>query len=299
MLTITGLDFSYRKGQPLLHQFGLSMAAGDLLGLLGPNGAGKTTLVSLITGILRPKAGQILINGEPARLGRNDVALVPQEYAFYERLTARENLLYFAGVLGMEGRAAKTAVNNALGDCRLREVADQRAGQYSGGLKRRLNFAIALLQQPRLLILDEPTANVDPHSRSFLLELIRQQNRAGTSVIYTSHLLDEVQALCNRVAVMDCGRLLMQGKMETLLAENARLLTVELDQPLTDRQIAQLRATVIDDLRVQFDLAAAQQSPAQLLHELERAGLAIRKINYGERRLEELFFELTHRDLRD
>lgn len=299
MLTISNLDFAYRAGRPLLQQFNLSMAPGDVLGLLGPNGAGKTTLVSLITGILRPDAGRILINGTPAHIGRGDVALVPQEYAFYERLTARENLQYFAGVLGMRTATAKAAVAQALDDCRLREVADQRAALFSGGLKRRLNFAVALLQKPRLLILDEPTANVDPHSRSFLLELIRQQNRTGTSVIYTSHLLDEVQALCNQVAVMDCGRLLMQGRMETLLAQNARLLTLELDRGLSADEQERWHATIADGLRVQFDLSAAQRTPAQLMHELEQAGLVLRKIHYGERRLEELFFELTHRDLRD
>lgn len=215
LLDITGLNFSYNRGQPLLHQIDLSMAAGDMLGLLGPNGAGKTTLVSLITGILKPGKGQILVDGSPARLGRTDIALVPQEYAFYERLTGRENLHYFAGILGIKSTDAKAVVDKAVHNCQLHEVADRRASQYSGGLKRRLNFAIALLQAPQLLILDEPTAGVDPHSRSFLLELVRQQNRAGVSVIYTSHLLDEVQALCNRVAVMDRGQLVMQGAMET------------------------------------------------------------------------------------
>ena len=299
MLNISELNFSYdRRGQALLRQLNLSMAAGDILGLLGPNGAGKTSLVSLITGILRG-SGEILVDGLPARLGRSDIALVPQEYAFYQRLSGRENLSYFAGIIGLRGAAASAAVTRTLMDCELNDVADRRAGHYSGGLKRRLNFAIALLQQPRLLILDEPTAGVDPHSRSFLLDLVRQQNRAGVSVIYTSHLLDEVQALCNRVAVMDRGQILMQGTMDTLLAENARLLTVALGTPISPVLAENLNGKVIDDYRVQFDLISSPASPAQILSQLEQAGCEIRQLSYGERRLEELFFELTRRELRD
>jgi ABC-2 type transport system ATP-binding protein len=300
LLKISELNFSYdSQDKPLLHQLSLDMEAGDILGLLGPNGAGKTSLASLITGILKASSGQILIDGTPARLGRSDIALVPQEYAFYQRLSGRENLRYFAGIIGLKGTAAKAAVAKALAGCELNEVADRRAGLYSGGLKRRLNFAIALLQQPRLLILDEPTAGVDPHSRSFLLDLVRQQNRAGVSVIYTSHLLDEVQALCNRIVVMDRGEVLMQGSTDKLLAENARLLTVVLAEPIDPALAQRLKATLIDDYRIRFDLILSQSTPAQILRQLEEADCQIRRLSYGERRLEELFFELTRRELRD
>ncbi len=300
MLKISELNFSYdSRSKPLLRQLNLAMEAGDILGLLGPNGAGKTSLASLITGILKASSGQILIDGTPARLGRADVALVPQEYAFYQRLSGRENLRYFAGILGLAGVAAKAAVADALSACELNEVADRRAGTYSGGLKRRLNFAITLLQQPRLLILDEPTAGVDPHSRSFLLDLVRKQNRTGVSVIYTSHLLDEVQALCNRIVVMDRGQVLMQGSMDSLLAEDAQLLTVVLADVVDPALVQGLGGTLVDGRRIRFDLASSPATPAQILRQLEEADCRIRQLSYGERRLEELFFELTRRELRD
>lgn len=300
MLNINGLSFSYKGAtKPLLQHLDLQMADGDILGLLGPNGAGKTSLVSLISGILRPDAGEILIAGKPAQLGRTDIALVPQEYAFYERLSGRENLAYFAGILGLTGTAAKAAVNQALADCELTDLAERRAGHYSGGLKRRLNFAVALLQQPRLLILDEPTAGVDPHSRSFLLDLVRKQNKAGTSVIYTSHLLDEVQALCSHIAVMDKGEILLQGAIDTLLAQTTRRLTAVVRQPLNQDVAREFGATLMDDYTLQFERQTQPFSPAQQLQKLEAAGFEIRRLNYGERRLEELFFELTRRELRD
>ncbi len=300
MLNVNNLSFSYNsKAPPLLREFNLTMDTGDILGLLGPNGAGKTSLVSLITGILQPSSGTITVDGAPARLGRNDIALVPQEYAFYERLSGRENLQYFAGVLGLRRAAMETAIERALADCELQDVADRRAGHYSGGLKRRLNIALALLQEPRLLILDEPTAGVDPHSRAFLLDLVRRLNRDGVSVIYTSHLLDEVQALCNRVVVMDAGRVLLQGPMDALLAEQGRYLVVVLQDAVSAPESAALGGVAIDDHTLQFDLPTLELSAAQQLLKLDQAGCRIRRLSYGERRLEKLFFELTRRELRD
>lgn len=199
LLSIKGLSFGYHKQRHQLDQLNLEVKRGDMFGLLGPNGARKTTLVSLIAGLLTPGTGTISLNGRSARLGRKDVALVPQEYAFYQRLSGRENLCYFAsmGELGKAQLASR--LDSVVAECGLTNVQHQRAEQYSGGLKRRLNFAIALLQQPELLILDEPTANVDPQSRAFLLDIVRRLNRAGVTIIYTSHLLEEVESLCRSV----------------------------------------------------------------------------------------------------
>lgn len=297
MLSIEGLSFGYPR-QPLhLDGITLDVARGDILGLLGPNGAGKTTLVSLIAGLLKPAAGRIQLAGEPAVLGRRDLALVPQEYAFYPRLTGRENLDYFAAVCHTNPRMRRAAVERALEETGLGELQHRLAGRYSGGFKRRLNIAIALLQAPELLILDEPTANVDPQSRAFLLEVVRRLNRTGVTIIYTSHLLDEVEALCRSVAVMDRGRILLRGDMPSLLAEQQRLrLTVPTPLP---PHLAVLAMTCPDNRDVrewEFDLGQLGMSPTQLLNQLEQAGISPTQIHYGQRRLETVFLAALARE---
>lgn len=298
MLSVDQLTFGYRKQQAQIVDVSLKLNAGDILGLLGPNGAGKTTLVSLIAGLLKPQHGRVLIGDEPAQLGRCDVALVPQEYAFYPRLSGRENLLYFAGALGLGRTEARDRTERALRDCELEPWQHRRAGHYSGGLKRRLNFAIALLQQPRLLILDEPTAGVDPQSRAFLLDTIRRLNQQGTTLIYTSHLLSEVESLCRSVAVLDAGRITLQGTMDALLAEQRRQISVKLPQVDTPERLQACAGQPRDDGWWEFDLHASNQSAAQLLNELEQAGYRPSQIRYGQRRLEDVFLAATYREER-
>jgi ABC-2 type transport system ATP-binding protein len=291
LLSITGLGFGYPRQPAHLDGLTLDVARGDILGLLGPNGAGKTTLVSLIAGLLTPAAGSIQLAGKPAALGRPELALVPQEYAFYPRLTGRENLDYFAAVCHSDPHSRRAAVARALEETGLGELQHQLAGRYSGGFKRRLNIAIALLQAPQLLILDEPTANVDPQSRAFLLDVVRRLNQSGVTIIYTSHLLDEVEALCRSVAVMDRGRILLQGDMHNLLAEQHCLRLV-----LPSAPPAHLAATGIEGGEWEFDLAQLGLSPAQLLLQLERVGLVPLQIQYGQRRLESVFLAALARE---
>jgi ABC-2 type transport system ATP-binding protein len=296
LLSVEELTFGYRKHQAQIIDVSLNLRAGDVLGLLGPNGAGKTTLVSLITGLLKPQKGRVLIDGSPTHLGRRDIALVPQEYAFYPRLTGRENLLYFAGALGLNRSESRERVERALQSCELVEWQHKRAGHYSGGLKRRLNFAIALLQQPRLLILDEPTAGVDPQSRAFLLQTIRQLNHQGTTVIYTSHLLSEVESLCRSVAVLNAGRIILQGELETLLAEQHHRVSVRLPRTPAPELITANAGQTREEGWWEFDLEASGLTVGQLLSKLEQAGHVPSQIRYGQRRLEEVFLAATHRE---
>lgn len=300
MLSIKGLSFGYQKQRPQLSQINLTIEQGDILGLLGPNGAGKTTLVSLIAGLLHPHEGTITYAGELARAGRRDLALVPQEYAFYPRLSGRENLNYFAGIAGLSGRKRSERVAEIITECGLDALADQRAERYSGGFKRRLNFAIALLQQPRLLILDEPTANVDPQSRAFLLEIVRRLNRDGVTIIYTSHLLEEVESLCRSVAVMDGGKIVLRGSMNELLAAQQNSLIIQVARPLPAVVAAwpgvQQGSKNKDEWL--FDLHQLQASAAAILTRLEQAGVTPVRIQLGQRRLEEVFLASTERELR-
>ena len=190
LVDIEALSYRYPGAEEAaIDDISLQIERGELFGLLGPNGAGKSTLVSLIAGLYKPDAGSISLDSEPVHLGQSSVAVVPQEYAFYGQLSAAENLAYFAGVLGLTGAEKTQAINWSLNAAGLDGVATRRADTYSGGLKRRLNFAIGVLRKPKLLILDEATANVDPQSRAFLLDTIRDLNRDGVTIIYTSHLL--------------------------------------------------------------------------------------------------------------
>lgn len=298
MLSIKGLSFGYPRQPVHLDGLTLDVARGDILGLLGPNGAGKTTLVSLIAGLLKPAAGSIQLAEKPAALGRRELALVPQEYAFYPRLTGRENLDYFAAVCLSNSQTRRAAVERALEETGLGELQHQLAARYSGGFKRRLNIAIALLQAPELLILDEPTANVDPQSRAFLLDVVRRLNQTGVTIIYTSHLLDEVEDLCRSVAVMDRGRILLQGDMQTLLAEQHCLRLVLPSAPPA-HLLALASGGGIEAGAAQeweFDLDRLGISAAQLLLQLEQAGTAPVQIHYGQRRLESVFLTALARE---
>lgn len=292
MLHIDQLTFGYRHQPSLLADVSLRLADGDMLGLLGPNGAGKTTLVSLITGLLKPGHGRILLNDQPVRLGDRRIALVPQEYAFYPRLSGRENLNYFAGVQGLSGKGARQAVDKVLVQCALSPVQHQRAARYSGGLKRRLNFAIALLTRPQLLILDEPTANVDPQTRKLLLDNVRQLNREGVGVIYTSHLLGEVENLCNKVALLHEGRLVLHGSMDALLEDARQSVSLKLAQPPAPELINAFNASALADHWWHFELPE-DTTVAGLLGTLEQAGLTYTHVRYGTQALEDIYLALT------
>jgi ABC-2 type transport system ATP-binding protein len=204
-------------------ELSLHIPAGRLFGLLGPNGSGKTTLISLLVGLLSADSGMIRIDGNPmpsrAREVRRFIGLTPQDYAFYPRLTVRENLQFFAGALQLRGAQKRERMEAAVGATALQSFRGKRAQHLSGGLKRRLNLAIGLLNRPRLLILDEPTVGVDPQSRHFILQAIGRINDAGTTIIYTSHYMEEVEQLCDDIAVLDAGRLLAHGTLRELVGD--------------------------------------------------------------------------------
>ena len=217
MLQLTDIRFRYHTdAPPAVDGVTFSVGAGEVFGLLGPNGAGKTTLMSLIAGLLEPQGGAI--TRAPAAAARGAFALVPQEHAFYPMLTCRENLDFFAGVLGLGGARKRGRVEAALDMAGLAPFAGKRASRCSGGMKRRLNLAIGLVGDPQLLLLDEPTAGVDTQSRAFLLDAVRGLRARGRAIIYTSHYMDEVQAVCDRAAIIDNGRVLRHGTLAGLLA---------------------------------------------------------------------------------
>jgi ABC-2 type transport system ATP-binding protein len=218
-LTATGLVYRY-PGQeaPALRGMDLRLQRGQAVGLLGPNGSGKSTLISLLAGLRQPQQGHI----EIATSDRRRIAWVPQETAFYPDLSCRENLSFFAAMLDTPRAETARRIEAAIASCVLGEFADRRARHCSGGVRRRLNLAIALLQQPQVLLLDEPTAGVDPQSRAFLLDRVRELVAAGTTVLYATHYMEEVSAVCSDIVLMDHGQVLAVGDLATLLRGDAR-----------------------------------------------------------------------------
>ncbi|MDR2000107.1 MAG: ABC transporter ATP-binding protein [Zoogloeaceae bacterium] len=224
MLTIRQIAYRYPAStEAALTDVSFAATRGQVLGLLGPNGAGKTTLIALLAGLLRLQAGEITVDGLPLAATRarkpTRIALAPQEYAFYPSLTVTENLDCFAGVGGLFGSRRQQRIGECLAFVQIERHAHTRAARLSGGLKRRLNLAIALLHEPELLLLDEPTVGVDPQSRVFLLDAIRKLAQSGCAVIYTSHYMEEIEAIADYAVFLDEGRVVKQGPLAELLAE--------------------------------------------------------------------------------
>ena len=286
-LKIERLSFRYPGAEEeALREVTLEIPAGGVFGLLGPNGAGKTTLLSLLS----------------RRANGKSLALVPQEYAFYPMLTARENLRFFGGVQGLHGARLAERVAAVAQLARIDAVLGRRAGELSGGLKRRLNLAIGLLTEPEILLLDEPTVGVDPQSRAFLLDTVRSLAGPGRIVVYTSHYMEEVQALCDQVAILDHGRVLVAGALQDILHDRTGLLTLRLGACLPPGLAAdwQQRYALVDDGGGRYRLRIAEPAAiSQALDAARAAGCEPLAIAYGQRDLEQLFMQLTHRSLRD
>jgi len=218
----------------------LDVAAGETLALLGPNGAGKTTLMELMAGVLRPDEGRVWLEGlgEPSRAAvRRAIGFAPQELAVYPQLSARENLRFFARLYGVPRAELDARVQHGLELADLVSRAEQRAGTFSGGMQRRLNLACAVVHQPRVLLLDEPTVGVDPHSRNHLLDAVAALRGSGVALIYSTHLMEEADRLCDGVAVMDRGHLLALGPCEQLCRQHACAGLGELFLQLTGEEL--------------------------------------------------------------
>lgn len=220
MIKIAHLSKRYHgAAHAALDNVSLDIAHGCVFGLLGPNGAGKTTLISILTGMLSRDAGDVLIGDlnldQDLAAIRRRIGYVPQQLAFYPSLTVRENLKIFATLSSGPAEQIQFSVETA----NLGEHLNQRAGNLSGGLQRRLNLAIGLLGQPDFLLLDEPTVGVDPQSRHFLIEVIRKLAQQGMTVLYTTHYMEEIERVCEQIAILDHGRIIAEGPLKALLAQ--------------------------------------------------------------------------------
>ena len=193
----------------------------EIFGLLGPNGAGKTTLISILCSLIKPTSGSFSIDGLTYQKNKNQlkqlIGIVPQEYALYPSLTAFENLKYFGSMYGLKGKNLDDKINNTLDHLGLAAFAHKKIDTFSGGMKRRVNLIASILHDPKVLFLDEPTVGVDVQSKNVIIEFLKQLNNNGTTIIYTSHHLNEAETFCTRVAIIDHGKLVIKGEPKELI----------------------------------------------------------------------------------
>ena len=208
---------------PAVDKLSLNIRQGEVFGLLGPNGAGKTTTLSILSTVLQPDNGTVSICGIDAlaqpRQVRRFIGLVPQEIALYDELTARENLAFLGRLYGLKGSALRSGINNALHIVGLEKSAYERISVFSGGMKRRANLAAGMVHSPKVLFLDEPTVGIDAQSRQLIMDKLKAVKQTGVAIMYTTHYMEEAEELCDRVAIMDKGRVLVEGPPSELIAQ--------------------------------------------------------------------------------
>lgn len=213
----------YYKGSsiPAIDNINLNIGKGEIYGLLGPNGAGKTTTISILCGLFGPTSGNVFINGmeyqHSAEKIKNIIGVVPQEIALYPSLTAKENLTFFGHMYGLKGKQLKNRINECLELFGLEKNANRRIRTFSGGMKRRINLIAGILHKPEIIYLDEPTVGIDVQSRNVILEHLRNINKEGATIIYTSHYMEEAENFCSRVAIIDKGHIITEGKPKELI----------------------------------------------------------------------------------
>lgn len=300
------------NGHAAVRGVSFEVRAGEAFGLLGPNGAGKTTTISMLACLLEPTGGDARIAGASVRQApmavRRAIGVVPQEIALYPTLSARENLRFWARMYEVPGETAGRRIDEVLDIVGLRDRADERIDTYSGGMKRRINIAVGLLHEPKLLMLDEPTVGVDPQSRTNILDTVKQLNRAGLTVLYTSHYMEEVEFLCDRIAIMDLGQIIAMGTEKELRFQVGERDLIRISTHATQLGMAlpaALRALPeVDDLRIHDDhvevlTSAGRRLLPQIVTQFVQYEVPILAIEVKEPNLESLFLQLTGKALRD
>ncbi len=280
----------------------LQVASGELFGLLGPNGAGKTSLLSVLSGLETPGSGEVWLEGKPlgqAYPGR--VGLAPQERAFYGNLSGRENLEFAGQLYGLTGAALRDRVERLLKSVGLAESAHRHANTYSGGMQRRLNMALALVSDPAILFLDEPTVGVDPHSRNLLFEQIRKWNSGGLTIVYISHYMEEVRELCPRIAIMDHGQVVACDRVDTLLSREKGILRARVEGEISAELSSRLGMTPlgVDSGWTSWSCEEPSRTAPEFVRLAEQAGCRVRELETRPADLQQVFLGLTGHALRD
>ncbi len=307
MIEVKGLQKLYGD-LVAVDQVSFSARPGSVFGLLGPNGAGKSTTISCLSGLLRPTAGSVTVAGfevtGDAVKAKASLGIVPQELAIYEDLSARHNLSYWGAAYGLKGAGLKQRVEHVLNRIGLSDRADDLPKQYSGGMKRRLNFGCGLVHEPKILLLDEPTVGVDPQSREHLFDLVREEKAKGTCVLYTTHYMEEAEKLCDDLAIIDHGKIIASGTLKELRAEfggnDIIQLSGSFNPSKVEAVVAGLEAEVLSlsTETLMITLRDGARNLPAVLQGISATGAEIHDTRLSEPNLESLFLKLTGKELR-
>ncbi|AJA48989.1 ABC-type multidrug transport system, ATPase component [Clostridium pasteurianum DSM 525 = ATCC 6013] len=288
----------------------LDIEEGEIYGLLGPNGAGKSTTINMICGLLSPNEGTIEILEKDIRknkiFAKKNIGIVPQDIAIYEDLTAYENVKFFSGLYGFRGSELKARVEEALEFVGLMDKAKSFPGSFSGGMKRRLNIACAIAHRPKVIIMDEPTVGIDPQSRNHILQSVKKLNEMGSTIVYTSHYMEEIEEICTRIGIVDHGKLIAEGTKEELKSSISDTNTVWVTvQSLNNFDVDELNS-INGVVSVELDDNVVKISSSQDINNLDKIiwfftdkGIHIRNVETKTPDLETVFLTLTGRKLRD
>lgn len=288
----------------------LSIEEGEIFGLLGANGAGKSTTIHMISSLLRSNEGEILILGKNIakhrKFAKMNIGIVPQDLAIYEDLTAYENVKFFAGLYGLRGAQLRNRVEEALQFVGLSDKHKSFPKNFSGGMKRRLNIACAIAHRPKLIIMDEPTVGIDPHSRNYILESVKKLNAMGCTIIYTSHYMEEVEEICTRIAIVDHGKIIAEGTKEQLKSIITNTKDIQVVLKSTEnvdigelKTISGVEAAALEDNTIKINSDAGVNNLNQIIEKLMKNGAEIRSLEEKAPNLETVFLTLTGRQLRD
>lgn len=310
MIETVQLSKSY-KGKKAVDEVDIYMDEGESIGLLGPNGAGKSTTISMISTLLKPTSGDVLLNGKsiiknPAEI-RRILGVVPQEIALYEELSAHENLKFFGEIYKVKRKVLEQRIQNVLDLVGLKKRQKELVKTFSGGMKRRVNIAAAMLHNPKVLILDEPTVGIDPQSRNYILEMVQKLNVENeTTVLYTSHYMEEVEQLCKRVYIMDHGKVVAAGSKEELLSILSSEDTIQINLSETGdevlekiKKIQNIRRVDESDNGIRIISKKGSNILSDLVHAVESEGIQLTNFQMETPSLEDVFLHLTGRTLRD
>lgn len=306
-LHVQGLRKAYGD-RPAVVDVSFTVASGEILGLLGPNGAGKSTTVSMITGLTEPDAGSAAVGGitlAQDEMGfKRRVGLVPQDLALFEDLPAQANIELFGALYGLHGAGLKQRAAEVLAMVGLADRARDKPATFSGGMKRRLNIACALVHDPAVLLLDEPTAGVDPQSRNAIFDNLEALRRAGKALVYTTHYMEEAERLADRIVIIDHGQVVASGSLPSLLATLPAANTLQLDiEGMLDTQpllaLPGVHAAKLDAGRLSLALDDLTRDAPAVWQAVAAAGVQVRHVSSGRANLEDVFLALTGRQLRD
>lgn len=309
IIEVKELSKSY-KDNKAVDNISFNVEQGRIYGILGPNGAGKSTTIKMLAGLLSQDSGTIVYEGDSTiEKWSKNIGLVPQNIAIYDELTAKENISFFVSLYGITGKEKEERIAQTLKFVGLEDVKDKPAKEYSGGMKRRLNIACAIVHAPKLIIMDEPTVGIDPQSRNYILESVKNLNKHGTSVIYTSHYMEEVEAICDRIIILDKGHIILNDEKDNIkkMFLDKQTLTIIAKDTIADP--AALKAVIgaiqgvesvsVEETKCVCVYGQKHRPLDSIIQAIYKSGIEISDISTSGRDLETIFLALTGKELRE